>query len=123
MAALWGAILIIGTEPVTVIRKSMNGRDELGKAIWIESEFTINNAIVAPRVSEKVVDGVIQYFYDSLYVIYFPAGTQILSDDKFIVRGDRFLKDGNPKRWDLAGDGFNPAGVEVNVRNLDGQDK
>lgn len=118
-----GAIPIIGTEPVTILRNTMNGRDELGKAIYVVSQVLIPNAIVAPRTSERKINGVTEYFYDNSYVIYFPPGTGILSDDEFLVRGMRFQTDGGQKRWDLAGDVFNPAGIEVNVRNYDGRDK
>lgn len=114
---------MIGVEPVTVIRKEFTGRDELGRATELETELVIQRCIVAPRTTERKVNGVTEYVYDSLYSIYFPAGTLIKDDDMFIIRGDRYWKDGNPRRWDLSGTPFNPAGVEVQVRTVNGDDK
>lgn len=117
-----GAIPIIGRESVTVIRKVFDGRDELGKAKWVESVIVVPNCVIAPRTTERRINGVTEYVYDTSYSIYFPAGTDILADDVFIFRGDRYFKDGSPKQWELSGDTFNPAGIEVNVRLIEGED-
>lgn len=109
------------SEPVTILRKTFTGRDVLGKAIWVESQIVLK-AVVAPKMTTKVINGVTEYTYDSQYSLYFPAGTNILADDMFIVRGVTFWKDGNPFRWDLSASSFNPAGVEVLVRTKDGED-
>lgn len=114
---------MIGVEPITVIRKTFTGRDELGKATYEETETVYSRCIVAPRVTERKVNGVTEYVYDSLYSLFFPAGTVIKDDDVFIVRGDRYWKDGNPRRWDVSGTSFNPAGVEVSVKTVNGEDR
>lgn len=113
----------MGVENITIVRKAFTGRDELGKATYEETEIIVPRCLVAPTVHEHKINGVTEVVYDSLYSLFFPAGTVIKDDDVFIVRGSRYWKDGNPRLWDMGGSAFNPAGVEVSVRTINGADK
>lgn len=101
----------------------MVGRDDMGKAIHKETQIVVPHVMVAPRTTERKINGVTEYVYTSTYSLYLPPNTEVLDDDIFIVRGIRFFKDGNPVRWDLAGDSFLPAGIEITVTTVNGQNK
>lgn len=105
---------LTGTESVTIVRRALGSVDEYGLNSFTTSEIVINKVLVGfGSTSEPVTaDGSPQ---DIAVTLYFPHGTVIQPEDEFIIRGNRWVKDGRVMDWVSPFGGFDP-GVVVNVR-------
>ena len=84
-------------ESITQIRQSSSGIDPYGEPIIVTTETTLE-ATVAARTGSKTV-GAAEIKVTSGLTVYLPAGTDIQIDDIFVVRGIRYVLDGEPFDW------------------------
>jgi len=84
-------------ESITQIRQSSNGTDAYGEPIITTTEIALN-AIVAARTGSKTV-GAAEITVTSGLTLYLPPATSIQVDDVFVVRGERYVVDGEPFDW------------------------
>lgn len=84
-------------ESITQIRQSSAGTDSYGEPIIVTTEIELE-AIVAARTGSKTV-GAAEITVTSGLTVYLPAGTDIQIADIFIVRGVRYVLDGEPFDW------------------------
>lgn len=84
-------------ESITQIRQSSSGTDAYGEPIIVTTEITLE-AIVAARTGSKTV-GAAEITVTSGLTVYLPAGTDVQIDDIFVVRGIRYVLDGEPFDW------------------------
>lgn len=106
--------MLDGNETVVIIRESTGARDEYGLPSVTESEITIDNVLVGfVSTNEPVSDS--ENPQNVSATLYFQPGTQIYPNDRFVIRGEIFVKDGRAQDWESPFAGFQ-AGVVVNVR-------
>lgn len=84
-------------ESITQIRQSSSGTDSYGEPILVTTEIELQG-LVAARTGSKTV-GAAEITVTSGVTLYLPAGTEILNDDVFVVRGIRYVVDGEPFDW------------------------
>jgi hypothetical protein len=84
-------------ESITQIRQSSSGIDPYGEPIIVTTETTLE-ATVAARTGSKTV-GAAEITVTSGLTVYLAAGTDIQIDDIFVVRGIRYVLDGEPFDW------------------------
>lgn len=84
-------------EQITQIRQSSSGTDAYGEPILITTEVELS-AIVAARTGSKTV-GAAEITVTSGLTVYLPPATDVRNDDIFIVRGVRYVLDGEPFDW------------------------
>jgi hypothetical protein len=106
--------MIQGVESVTIIRKTSTGTDSYGLPVETEQEIVVPRVLVGFGSSSEPVSAVEDPQATAL-TLYFEQGTVIEQRDEFIVRGERFVKDGRQQDWVTPFPGFFP-GVVVNVR-------
>ena len=100
-------------EDITQIRVSSTSVDEYGQPVTVEEEIPIKG-IVSARVSGTNYDPD-QIVLAQGLTVYFPAGTVVEDDDKFIVRTKRYEVDGEAFDWRSGLGSWNP-GVVVNLQ-------
>lgn len=110
--------MITGTETVTIIRKLAGAADEFGNPTYINEQFDVPRVLIGFGPTDQPVSAEANPQSTDL-TIYFPNGTQIQTDDEFIIRGERFVKNGRAMDWQSPFIGFD-AGVVVNVRQYRG---
>lgn len=107
--------MLQGIETVQIVRKTRSGTNEYGLPSDItETLITVNNVLVGFDSSEEPVI-VNEDPVNTSVSLYMPTGTVIQTDDEFIIRGERFVKDSRPMDWQSPFAGFD-AGVVVKVR-------
>ena len=115
--------MMIPEETITIVRISQAlGYDDNGRAKKNASQrFDVDGVTVAPRQTRREDNGVVSYSYENTYTLYFPTGSLanignvILEDDKFIVRGLEYRKDGSSMDWGFVEDFFEPGGIELPI--------
>ena len=100
-------------ESITRIRRSSNSTDSYGQPVYTTSETTLQ-AFVGVRVSGTNFDADQIVITDGL-TIYLPAGTEVLDDDKFNIRGKVYEIDGEAFEWKDGLGSWSP-GVVVNLQ-------
>lgn len=107
-----------GVEQVTVHRRSKTGDDDYGNPVFTRESILFTSVLVGfGSTSEpSIVDG---DPVKSGVTLYFPAGSEIVDGDEFEIRGEMWVKDGDPQVWVSPFSGFN-AGVVVMVRRSRG---
>jgi hypothetical protein len=110
--------MISGIETVTIVRRTGTGFDEFGLPTHTTTNIQVSGVLVGFDSTKEPVelDGVPQSVFVTLY---FPNGTVIESGDEFIIRQERFVKDGRQMDWVSPFDNFDP-GVVVKVRQVVG---
>jgi len=106
--------VIEGVETIQIVRKKTTGTDEFGLPVETETVFSVDKVLVGFGPTTEPVSA----FEDpeaSRITLYFEPGTVIEQRDEFIIRGNRFVKDGIPHDWTTPFAGFFP-GVVVQVR-------
>jgi hypothetical protein len=84
-------------ESITQIRQSSSGTDAYGEPIIVTTEIPLTG-IVAARTGSKTV-GAAEITVTSGLTLYLPPATEIKVDDVFVVRGERYVVDGEPFDW------------------------
>lgn len=106
--------MLQGVESVTIIRKASSGVDDYGLPIRTSTQIVVPNVLVGfDSTGEPVSES-----KDSQNVsvkLFFPHGTVIHPADEFLIRGERFVKDGRAMDWVSPMHGLD-VGVVVNVR-------
>jgi hypothetical protein len=106
--------MIQGVESVTIVRKTTTGTDEYGLPVTTTQQIVVPRVLVGFGSTEEPVSA----FEDpqaERVTLYFEQGTVIQQQDEFIVRGEKFVKDGRHNDWLTPFSGFFP-GVVVYVR-------
>lgn len=106
--------MIQGVESVTIVRKATTGTNEYGLPEETTQEIVVPRVLVGFGSTSEPVSA----FEDpqaERVTLYFDPGTVIEQRDEFIVRGERFVKDGRHEDWATPFAGFFP-GVIVYVR-------
>lgn len=108
--------MLSGIETITIVRRTATGFDEFGLPTHTTQEIPVGGVLVGfDSTKEPVeVDGVPQSVFITLY---FPEGTVIESGDEFIIRQERFVKDGRQMDW-ISPFGNFETGVVVKVRQV-----
>ena len=105
-------------ESITQIRRSSSGTDPYGEPIIITTEFVIQ-AYVAARTGSRTV-GAGEVTVISGLDIYLPSNTTVLNDDVFVIRGERYVLDGEAFDWRNGLGNWNPGTVVSLQREVNG---
>lgn len=100
-------------ELITQIRRSSNSTDEYGQPVYTTTQTSVR-AYVSARISSTNFDADQIVIADGL-TIYLPAGTVVLDDDRFEIRGKTYEIDGESFEWKEGLGKWNP-GVVVNLQ-------
>lgn len=100
-------------ESITRIRRSSTSTDSYGQPVYTTTEATLQ-AFVSARLSGTNFDADQIVVTDGL-TIYLPAGTEVLDDDRFSIRGKTYEIDGEAFEWKEGLGSWNP-GVVVNLQ-------
>lgn len=84
-------------ESITQIRQSSSGTDAYGEPIIVTTEFTLEAYFGARTGSRTVGAGEVTVI--SGLDVYLPANTTVLNDDVFVIRGERYVLDGEAFDW------------------------
>lgn len=84
-------------ESTTQIRQSSSGIDEYGEPIIVTTEFEVLAAVAARTGSRTVGAGEVTVI--SGLDLYLPANTTVQNDDVFVIRGERYVLDGEAFDW------------------------
>lgn len=82
---------------ITQIRQSSSGTDQYGEPIIVTTEIELE-AKVAARTGSKTV-GAAEITVTSGLTVYLPPDTDVQNDDVFVVRGERYVLDGESFDW------------------------
>lgn len=85
-------------ETVTIIRRVLGNADEYGNPSTTTTEFELNGCLIAWGSTNEPVSAEMNPV-DTQMTIYMPAGTVIEPEDVFLIRGEQFVKDGQPQGW------------------------
>ena len=99
-------------ESITQIRQSSSATDSHGLPVWVETMIDLQG-IVAARNSSLVTEADALTITQGL-TLYLPSGTDIQDGDKFIIRGKRYVIDGESFDWRDGLGNWNP-GTVVNL--------
>jgi hypothetical protein len=104
-------------ESVTIVRRTLGSVDDYGNPTATTSNVTVNNCLVGWGSTSEPALTDADPIATSM-TLYMPAGTVVHDGDEFVVRGDRFVKDGMAQEWTSM---LNVAkGVVVSLRRHDG---
>lgn len=106
-------------ELLTQIRLSSSATDSHGLPIWVETEIQLQG-IVAARTSNTVTEADAITISQGL-TLYLPSGTDVQDGDRFLVRGKRYIIDGEAFDWRDGLGNWNPGTVVNLVREQNGQ--
>lgn len=106
-------------ELLTQIRLSSSATDSHGLPIWVETEIELQG-IVAARTSNTVTEADAITITQGL-TLYLPSGTDVQDGDRFLVRGKRYVIDGEAFDWRDGLGNWNPGTVVNLVREQNGQ--
>lgn len=84
-------------QTVTLIRRTVSGRDELGNDVYSESPEPIPQAVVAPAGSTEFTQ-----FTDQVtasLTVFLPYGTEVSATDAVEIAGQRYEIQGEPSAW------------------------
>jgi hypothetical protein len=84
-------------ESILQIQQSSSGTDAYGEPIIVTTEKELTG-LVAARTGSKTV-GAAEVTVTSGVTLYLPPATEIKNDDIFVVRGIRYVVDGEPFDW------------------------
>lgn len=88
-----------GTEPVVIRRHTTTGVDDYGNPTKTSTDLLVRDCLIA-------IDGtgepneVNRNAADAQVTIYLPHGTEVLDDDRFIIRDTEWVKDGEAIQWE-----------------------
>jgi hypothetical protein len=99
-------------ESITQIRQSSSATDSHGLPIYVETEIALQG-IVAARSSSLVTEADALTITQGL-TLYLASGTDVQDGDRFLVRGQRYVIDGESFDWRDGLGAWNP-GVVVNL--------
>ena len=105
-------------ESITLIRQSSSGTDNYGQPILVETETELQ-AMVAARMGSKTV-GAAEITVTSGLTVYLPPATEVQNNDIFVVRGIRYVLDGEPFDWRNGMGNWNPGTVIDLQREVNG---
>ena len=105
-------------ELITQIRQSSSATDEHGLPVWVETNIPIMG-IVAARTSTQVTEADAITITQGL-TLYLASGLPIEDGDRFLVRGKRYVIDGEPFDWRDGLGNWNPGTVVNIVREQNG---
>lgn len=107
-----------GVETVSIHRREQVGVDAHRNPEYERTEIVIGNCLVGFGATNEptIVDG---NPVDSNVTLYLPNNTEVVDGDEFEIRGELWVKDGDPHAWVSPFAGFNP-GVVVMVRRRRG---
>lgn len=85
-------------ETVTIIRRSASTVDDYGNPSYTSTTLDVDGCLIGWGATNEPA------LADSNSIstqmsIYFPAGTEIHELDEFLVRGEAYVKDGDPMAW------------------------
>lgn len=100
-------------ESVTLIRRTSSTSDAYGLPIYSESQTTLQAAVTSRTTSKTV--GASEITITDGITLYLDGGADVRNDDQFVVRGKRYLVDGEPFDWVNGLGTWNP-GVVVDLR-------
>ena len=100
-------------ESITRTRRSSTSTDSYGQPVYTTTSVTLQ-AKVSARVSGTNFDADQIVVTDGL-TLYLDAGTDVLDDDKFVVRGKTYEVDGEAFDWKSGLGSWNP-GLVVNLQ-------
>lgn len=106
-----------GNETIQIVRRAAAVKDDFGNPTYTTTTTVIRNcAIGVDGTGEPIADD--RNAIDAKLSVYLPAGTEIQSGDLFIVRGTKFVKDGDPEIWVSPFDNWElPVIVKLRKRN------
>lgn len=90
--------MIQGNETVIIERKTKVGENSRGNAVWNTTQTPVNGALTAWGSTSTTYDPE-RTLIASAATVYLPEGTEVLDSDVFIIRGKRYLKDGEAQQW------------------------
>lgn len=105
-------------ELITQIRLSSSVTDSHGLPVVTEIEIPLQG-IVAARTSNTITEADVVTVTQGI-TIYLATGTEVLDDDRFIVRGKRYIVDGEAFDWRDGLGSWNPGTVVNLVREKNG---
>lgn len=105
-------------ELITQIRQSSSATDEHGLPVVVETNIPIMG-IVAARNSTQVTEADAIVITQGL-TLYLASGLPIEDGDRFLVRGKRYVIDGEPFDWRDGLGAWNPGTVVNIVREQNG---
>lgn len=103
---------------ITQIRRSSSGTDQYGEPIIVTTEIELE-AKVAARTGSKTV-GAAEITVTSGLTVYLPPNTDVKNDDVFVVRGERYVLDGESFDWRNELGNWNPGTVIDLQREVNG---
>ncbi len=107
-----------GVETITIHRREQVDVDAHGNPVYERTEVVIGNCLVGFGSTNEpsLVDG---DPVDSNVTLYLPHNAEVFDGDEFEIRGELWVKDGDPHAWVSPFAGFDP-GVVVQVRRRRG---
>lgn len=105
-------------ELITQIRQSSSGTDPYGEPIIVTTETDVS-ATVAARTGSRTV-GAGEVTVTSGLNLYLPPATDIQNDDVFIIRGERYVLDGEAFDWRNGLGSWTPGTVVSVQREVNG---
>lgn len=105
-------------ELITQIQQSSSGTDPYGEPIIVTTEIELS-AIVAARTGSRTV-GAGEVTVTSGLNLYLPPATNIKNDDVFIIRGERYVLDGEAFDWRNGLGSWTPGTVVSLQREVNG---
>lgn len=104
-------------EPISVIRRAYSSVDDYGNPTWTTSTVSVGNGLVGFGPTGEPVE-TDRDSIEERATLYFPAGVDIEDGDIFLIRGQRWVKDGHSQEW--ASMQNVSKGVVVPIRRTDG---
>lgn len=111
--------MIHGKETVVIERKSAIGEDDWGNPVNTVSQVTVEGCLFGWGGTNTNF-GINRDITSSSATLYMPKGTVVLDGDLFIVRNERYRKDGESQVWETpVGFSLN-TGVVVAIKRAEG---
>jgi hypothetical protein len=105
-------------ESITQIQQSSAGTDPYGEPIIVTTEVELM-AIVGARTGSKTV-GAGEVTVTSGLNVFLPPNTLVQNDDVFVVRGERYVLDGEAFDWRNGLGNWNPGTALSLQREVNG---
>lgn len=84
-------------QTVTLIRRTVSGRDERGNDVYSESPSQVPQAVIAPAGSTEFIQFTDQVTTD--ITVFLPYGTEVSATDAVEIGGQRYEIQGEPSEW------------------------
>ena len=113
-------------ESITVITRTVSGRDADGNDVFSETQTVVNGCVFWPRLSARgsatansgeFLNGADRIIYGLAGLV--PPGTVVKATDRVIARGELYEVDGEPALWQSPLTGTQ-GGTEVNLTRVTG---